>query len=445
MIIQHNISAINSHRQLGKTGGVAAKNLEKLSSGFKVNRAGDDAAGLAISEKMRGQIRGLSMAEQNTRNGVSLIQTAEGGCAEIHSILQRMRELAVQSANGTYQDEDRGQIELEYQAAMEEVDRIASSTHYNGIKLLAGGGKVYARDLPAGPGYGKGSDEAIAKELEKYGFACKVDNNGAVVGLPLLVFDMPANMNVTDMKANLIIKGSDTEPAVTLEINGNAYNGRWVIDASYTQSIWTDNPVNLGTQLCYVFEDSSGRYVGELCNWDENMVGVKLQAGKESGKITDIAIDVWGTFLIGSAAEMKDAYFGEGDGEIILQVGANGKADQRVRIQLEDMSSTGIGIEGSSVITRQKADDGINIIDKAVNVVSAQRAHFGAMQNRLEHTLNNLGVTKENLTAAESSIRDVDMAKEMMEFTKNSILIQASQSMLAQSNQLPQGVLQLLR
>ena len=295
MVIQHNISAMNAHRNMGINNSGTAKNLEKLSSGFKINRAGDDAAGLAISEKMRGQIRGLAMAEQNTSNGISLIQTAEGGLNETHAILQRMRELAVQSSNGTYQDDDRAQLAKEFDALKSEIDRIAESTHYNGKKLLDG-------------------------------------------------------------------------------------------------------------------------------SMDKNNV----------------------------------------DGEALtLQIGANGGADQRVELNIANMDTKSIGIasytdeddnvvpaenlDSASIANMASANKAIEIISAATDQVSGQRAELGAMQNRLEHTLNNLGTAKENLTAAESSIRDVDMAKEMMEFTKNNILNQASQAMLAQANQLPQGVLQLLR
>lgn len=455
MVIQHNISSINAWRGTKNNYHNVSKNLEKLSSGFKVNRAADDAAGLAISEKMRGQIRGLSMAEQNAQNGISLIQTAEGGCDEIHAILQRVRELAVQSANGTYQNEDRGQIELEYKACMEEIDRIASFTHYNGIKLLAGG-SVYAKDLPAGSGYEKGSNAAIAAQMQKYGFACEVDNSGNVA-VNNNVYFYTFSTDASGLKANLIITGNDTEPSLTLEIGGNSYAGTWVSgNVEYDSTIWPlpPNQATSGVAAgnCYVFLDDSGRFVAYLTNIDAAGTSVKLQTGKESGKITDITVNAAGAaFMVTDDTDplidtdMKDARFGDGDGEVILQIGANGTADQRIRIDLEDLSSTGIGIERSSVATREKANAAIESIDNAVNTVSAQRAHFGAAQNRLEHTLNNLGVTKENLQAAESSIRDVDMAKNMMEFTKNNILVQTAQSMLAQSNQLPQGVLALLR
>ena len=275
MRIQNNINALNSLRQLGMNNTNTGKNLEKLSSGFKINRAGDDAAGLAISEKMRGQIRGLEMASKNAQDGISLIQTAEGGLNETHAILQRMRELAVQSSNGTYDNTvDRANIQAEVTALTTEIDRIAKSTKFNGITLLNG--------------------------------------------------------DVNNLK---------------------------------------------------------------------------------------------------------------------MQIGANGTDDEAVALTIADMSAAGLTVESEDIDVSDQdgAKDAIEVIDTAINAVSTTRAGLGALQNRLEHTINNLGVTSENLTAAESRIRDVDMAKEMMVYTKNNILTQAAQAMLAQANMQPQGVLQLLQ
>lgn len=304
MRIQHNISALNTHRNLTFNNAQASKNLEKLSSGYKINRAGDDAAGLAISEKMRGQIRGLDMATKNAQDSVSLIQTAEGALAETHSILQRMRELAVQSANDTNVSADRDAIQLEIKSLAKEITRISTDTEFNTQKLLNGdfGGKV------------------------KSGASFDINNATTAGGK---VFHIGAN-------------------------SGQSIN------------------LSIG-----------------------NMSATALGVDAISGTPTQI----------GSAGT----------------VGA-----------------------GISVSTQSAADNSISIIDSAIRRVSETRASLGAVQNRLEHTINNLGTTSENLTAAESRIRDTDMAKEMMGFTKNNILMQAAQSMLAQANQQPQGVLQLL-
>ncbi|MGG2084573.1 flagellin Hag [Lysinibacillus pakistanensis] len=301
MRIQHNISALNTHRNLTFNNTQASKNLEKLSSGYKVNRAGDDAAGLAISEKMRGQIRGLDMATKNAQDSVSLIQTAEGALNETHAILQRMRELAVQSANDTNVSSDRAALQLEINSLAKEITRISTDTEFNTQKLLDGtfGGKVQS-----------GADFDI--------------NNATATG------------------------------------------------------------------------------------------GKVFHIGANSGQSINLSIGNMSASALGVNA-------------------ADDPADV-----------TEAGTNGINISTQSAADNSISIIDKALNRVSETRASLGAVQNRLEHTINNLGATSENLTAAESRIRDTDMAKEMMGFTKNNILMQAAQSMLAQANQQPQGVLQLL-
>lgn len=270
MIINHNLAAMNTHRQLGTNNTNASKNLEKLSSGLKINRAGDDAAGLAISEKMRGQIRGLDMASKNAQDGISLIQTAEGALNETQSILQRMRELAVQSSNDTNTTSDRKELQKEVAELTKEITRIATDTEFNTQTLMSGG-----------------------------------------------------------------------------------FTGK--------------------------------------------------------------------TFHIGA---------NEG---------------QSITLDIGDMTAKGLGVSGINISGQADADAAITTIQTAIDNVSAERSKLGANQNRLEHTINNLGTSSENLTAAESRIRDVDMAKEMMSFTKNNILTQAAQAMLSQANQQPQGVLQLLR
>ncbi len=274
MRIQHNIAALNAHRQLGGNNAAVGKSLEKLSSGYRVNRAGDDAAGLAISEKMRAQITSLDTAQKNANDGISLIQTAEGALTEVHSMLNRMVELAMQSSNGIYDDTtDRANLDEEFQALKTEIDRVASTTDFNGTKLL-------------------------------------------------------------------------------------------------------------------------------------------------DGTMTTLT----------------------------LQIGATAETDNRLTVAVSDMSATtGLKLGSAAVSNVATATAAVSSVKAAINVVSSARGKLGALQNRLEHTINNLGATSENMTAAESRIRDVDMAKEMMSYTKNNILVQASQAMLAQANQLPQGVLQLLQ
>jgi len=304
MRIQHNISALNTHRNLTFNNAQASKNLEKLSSGYKVNRAGDDAAGLAISEKMRGQIRGLDMATKNAQDSVSLIQTAEGALNETHAILQRMRELAVQSANDTNVSSDRAALQLEINSLAKEITRISTDTEFNTQKLLNG---TFGGQVASGGGY-------------------DINNATAAGGK---VFHIGAN---SGQSINLSIGNMSAE---ALGVNAN-----------------------------------SG-------------ATAKISTPGEIGK-------------------------------------------------------------GINIASQSGANNAISVIDSALKRVSETRASLGAVQNRLEHTINNLGATSENLTAAESRIRDTDMAKEMMGFTKNNILMQAAQSMFAQANQQPQGVLQLL-
>lgn len=382
MRIQHNISALNAHRQLMGNNTAIGKNLEKLSSGYRINRAGDDAAGLAISEKMRGQIRGLNQALSNAQDGISLIQTAEGGLNETHAILQRMRELAVQSANGTYKDEvDRANINKEVSALKSEIDRIAESTHFNKINLLDG-------------------------TLGGYGL------------------DPIANLGDTGLSAI------------------SMYGGRLEVGDEITVSVATDGTVSATTS-------ATGITFNATDNGDGTVSLVAVVDG--SAATADDAKKFEGLTIVATKSELpstdtnytvKVANASKG---LTFQIGANGVDNQQVTLAVADMSSEGIGVDDISVATQEVAAAAIAKIDAAINMVSGTRADLGALQNRLEHTVNNLGTTGENLTSAESRIRDVDMAKEMMELTKNNILAQASQVMLAQANTLPQGVLQLLQ
>ena len=397
MIIQHNISAMNAHRQLATNNSNVAKSLEKLSSGYRINRAGDDAAGLAISEKMRGQISGLKQATRNAQDGISLIQTAEGALQETHSILQRMRELAVQSANGTYDDGvDRVNLNKEVEALKSEIDRISQSTEFNGQKLLDGTMGGYATDAISGvsisiKGGHLANDEIAANIAVDAAGVVTVDTSTATGG-GLAAGDLTgsftlvsSNNGVSTFRYTAAADGSTTQAEL------DAYEG-----LEFTVVAQKD-PANPGQFLPVATGDG------------------------------DITID------------------GDGGQGVTFQIGANGSADQRVTLAVNDMSSSGIGVDDISIASREDANDAIATIDAAINMVSGTRADLGALQNRLDHTINNLGVTKENLTASESRIRDVDMADEMMTYTKNNILTQAAQAMLAQANTLPQGVLQLLQ
>jgi len=376
MRINHNIAALNTYRQLGSANQAQQGSMEKLSSGLRINRAGDDAAGLAISEKMRGQIRGLDMASKNAQDGISLIQTAEGALNETHSILQRMRELAVQSANDTNTDTDRGELQKEMDQLVEEIDRIANTTEFNTKKLL-NGDLSGVREVAQSATFNEVSDSAVFT---------------AISGAATISNDKTYNIEISSANAS------------------------GVYTVSYTDETGASNTATVS---------SSG---GAVTIGDASITFGTLSTG---------SIGAEATFTTRAKVEVR------ADNSLTYQIGAN--SSQTMKVSIEDMSSTALKVNGIDVSSSQAAGASISAINKAIEDVSAERSKLGAFQNRLDHTINNLGTASENLTAAESRIRDVDMAKEMMAQTKNSILSQASQAMLAQANQLPQGVLQLLR
>ncbi len=378
MRINHNISALNTYRQLTLNNTNGSKSLEKLSSGYRINRAGDDAAGLAISEKMRGQIRGLDMAQKNAQDGISLIQTAEGALNETHSILQRMRELAVQSANDTNTDDDRAELQKEVDQLIGELDRIANQTQFNTKNLLKGD------------------------------FALGIDTDTTV-----------SDLLAVGAFESLTFSGLTAEEWEIADNTGA--DGTLTLTGATSGTVLVSNVVAAdGTAQTIRFGGPNGE-----------SVTIKVNNAFAAGDLDGTKFKV------------------TGDGTLKFHIGSN--ANQTIDVAIDDMRVTGgtttaITALGSVDITTQAdAETAITTIDEAIKKVSSTRASLGAYQNRLEHTINNLGTSSENLTAAESRIRDVDMAKEMMEFTKNNILTQAAQAMLAQANQQPQGVLQLLR
>ena len=523
MVIQNNIPALNSHRNLLINNNNLSRNLEKLSSGFRINRASDDAAGLAISERMRGQIRGLAMAEQNTSHAINLIQTAEGGLSETHAIVQRMRELAVQSSNGTFQDSDRMQINHEFQALMSEIDRIAESTHYNGIKLLDGSLGSTA-GLPTVQGtQANGQTVSFAnyagEAREQAAFGGIAETDIAIAGNTVELTYRDANDQLKSVSFTLS-GATSADVATNLEKQMNDHFGQYGITISGTAAADDDNLTiggftandpaassvrfvearvmdsdgevmaaqaggtvskegsNPGRDLdldgvrSITIDGRTFQFVTEASQVDKGSNAIFVSAGSldSNGQLQNVDADLLSSIvgqLRDAGINVEAANDGSADvlrftadtaGQLTFQIGANGSADQRVSMGVNRMSSDSIGISGgdftklegaslasASILTAESAQQAINILDGALDMVSAQRAQLGAMQNRLESTMNSLGIAKENLTAAESTIRDVDMAAEMMQFTQNNILTQAAQSMLAQANQLPQGVLQLLR
>lgn len=557
MVVQHNLNAINANNKMNINVSGTKKATEKLSSGYQINRAGDNAAGLAISEKMRSQIRGLSQATKNANDGISLIQTAEGGLNETHSILQRMRELAVQSANGTYQDDtDREAIQLEVDALKSEIDRIASSTEYNGMKLLDGSlGGTTTGTTDFGARYGvlisantvvDGANNKLKENLSLEGATLTSSVNGVTVTLAdaasgvggenaqwdaagtTLTINLKAGQSYSQSQINDLIKNatmakadsaaaqtstpadvelklksgvftfqkaetfktsagvraaSDDTELVGYLINGTDQNDGYADTIKFTSNNYGEDTrklkiatdvaagkewvatttannegtgikdgeftLHLATGVEYTEEDIQNLLKQAGLDYTVTLTDSKTPDGDKSFYAQKVVAEADADEIeIGKttagAGLGSDKLTGTGKG-LTFQIGANGVEDQRVTLSVGDMSSTSIGVGGADVSTQDAANKAIDMVDRAVKTVSMQRAGLGALQNRLEYTVNNLTTTNENLTAAESQIRDTDMATEMINYTKNNILQQASQAMLAQANQQPQAILQLLQ
>ena len=389
MVVQHNLTAMNSNRMLGLTTASQAKSTEKLSSGYKINRAADDAAGLSISEKMRKQIRGLTQASSNAQDGISAVQTAEGALNEVQDMLQRMNELAVKSANGTNSADDRSYIQNEIDQLVTEIDRVSTTTKFNETYLLKGDTKT-TKDVYFG--------------TSRYGIKAGTT-----------LYDADKNTLTADKLKATLAKG-----------------GKVYTDNAATQL------AKKGVDYAYVtkFYDANGKEVSA----EKAATGGAAVYGDKNAqiKISDDGAD-----LITNKYVTKDSV--NGDLVFNLHVGADSEINNKISVTIEEMSSKGLGVEGLKVDTEDDATVSIDTISAAIQKVSSQRSALGAVQNRLEHTIDNLDNVVENTTSAESRIRDTDMAEEMVNYSKNNILAQAGQSMLAQANQSTQGVLSLLQ
>ncbi len=387
MRINHNISALNAWRSMSETQYTMSKTLEKLSSGLRINRAGDDAAGLAISEKMRGQIRGLDMAVKNAQDAISLIQTAEGALTEVHSILQRMRELAVQAASDTNTNVDRNQIQAELNQLREEIDRIARTTEFNTMKLLDGKIESF-----------RSSPDA------------KVVTAGNI-NLKLSAVSSAASEGTYVIEVGQL-DGSETSP---LDVKITLFKAD-----------------GISTTIATIGAGSAA--LGNITfKWDTKVISLADFGGAlPTGEVVDSAV-------------VRVEAMNTVASQLVFQIGAN--EGHNMLAGIDDMRAAAMGLTTSSLVVtdQNSAERAIMVVDAAIHKVSSARAQLGAIQNRLEHTISNLGVAAENLTAAESRIRDADMAKEMMAFTKQQILMQSSMAMLAQANTQPQTVLQLMR
>jgi flagellin len=404
MRINHNLNALNAWRNLGNANNAMGKSLEKLSSGLRINRAGDDAAGLSISEKMRAQIRGLDQGTRNAQDGISLIQTAEGALTETHSMLQRMRELAVQSANDTNTDADRGALQDEISQLKNEIDRIANTTNFNDKKLLNGDMGLKTAS----------SDDTV------FEITVTSDDNAALLDAEdNLITGASINITAATGGSLSVSDGTDTENfSFTIDDLGGVENLASISATSVT--VANDTNITL-----------------------DGIGVITIKAGTEIGSITSgsalSTTDIDFTELNGTDFQISE------DNRSTLKIGANAGDAENMKVMVNNMDTASLNLTDISVSTQEDSESAIASLDNAIQSVSKQRSKLGAVQNRLEHSINNLSVASENLTAAESRIRDVDMAREMMSFTKNQILLQSSNAMLAQSNQIPQNVLSLLR
>ena len=548
MRIQHNIMAMNAYRNYNNNTSALSKNLEKLSSGYKINRAGDDAAGLAISEKMRAQITGLDAAQKNVKDGISLVKTAEGAMQEVQDMLNRMVYLANQSANGTYDnDVDRANLQKEVDSLRSEIDRIADSANFNGIQLLDGSLKdgatlggtpidltnsvtnVTIRDNTAtaavkpafsvdldgytiktdGTGTGNGTlsleiggatltsgnitlgaDQTIDSDTIANAFNGKtvkigdVTYTAAVSGSKLTFTADIDPKNETDAKADFEVKlGNLTGTGATgvgtindaTQVITAGKPAQTVTQATADFKLSTDmladgTTIKIGDQefkIDYSSDTTQGTTIGvkdlldDTGKLDDTKVAeIANRITKAGGTNTVFTIgNNGGTLTLQSLTTNKDDLSTEAlvrdqisvtpktttGSSLTLQIGDTSDSWNQLQVSVEDMHCAALGIADVDISTQDGAQDAVDVIKKAINSVSMTRGTLGATQNRLEHTQNNLSVMEENITDAESTIRDTDVAEEMMSYTKNNILIQSAQAMLAQSNQVPQGVLQLLQ
>jgi len=525
MVVQHNMQAMNSNRMLNVTTGQQAKSTEKLSSGYKINRAADDAAGLAISEKMRKQIKGLDRASTNAQDGVSAVQTAEGALNEVQSMLQRMNELAVQSANGTNSETDRTAIQNEIDQLTTEIDRVSETTKFNETYLLKGDKAVtkgvrfqYTENTSttntvAGVKFGKNQDigtdattkltvqvtfkgaevgqddmNAIARSIRDSGLsvtmtetwdatatgaagttdagkagagASKLNYKLELTGDAAQKYDVvtvttggqasPANGSVSDQKGVFEIrtKGGDLVAKVTVS-GGKAYR------ATSTDQVHSQSAIISATSASAARTKGHGESA-EYFDKDGNRISnnaLNRYFSVADGTSTTVKVrgdapqvyDAVGNLTSLKAANVSATRDLTGALNLSLHVGADSAGTNKISLNIQSMSSKSLGINGLKVdgTNSKNADNAIETIKEALQKVSDQRAELGAVQNRLEHTIDNLDNVVENTTASESRIRDTDIADEMVRYSKNNILAQAGQSMLAQANQSTQGALSLL-
>ena len=486
MVVQHNLTAMNSNRMLGLTTASQAKSTEKLSSGYKINRAADDAAGLSISEKMRKQIRGLTQASSNAQDGISAVQTAEGALNEVQDMLQRMNELAVKSANGTQSEDDRSYIQNEIDQLTTEIDRVAETTKFNEAYLLKGdqdNEKAYTYS------YGIANDKVatatmsttasakkttitamtfkatasadeqneVAKLIRdqginvQYSNAPKTGDDTKVINSVTVSLNGTDKYTVTGAGNNYSIKDAKGNEVATFTLNNDQLGEQAKTDAitgteTFTASKATAGYKN-GDTVKYYDKDGNGIPENALNKYFSSTTN---DAGTVSSAVrTDapLVYDALGNKIDAAAADISAKQDLTGALTLTLHVGADATSNNQISVNLDAMSAKGLGVNGLKVdgTDDTNAKGAIETIKEAIQKVSTQRSALGAVQNRLEHTISNLDNVVENTTSAESQIRDTDMATEMVKYSNNNILAQAGQAMLAQSNQSNQGVLSLLQ
>ena len=565
MRIQHNIMAMNAYRNYSNNTSALSKNLEKLSSGYKINRAGDDAAGLAISEKMRAQITGLDVAQKNAKDGISLVQTAEGALTEVHDMLNRMVELANQSANGTYEDgTDRVQLQKEITQLQDEINRIADSANFNGIQLLDGSlsggsqvsnvamdattavkGTYMTADVADTGALGGLTTDDIGKTLDytvtwkdgngtehttTVSLTYQGDGTGGVATDNTKNFFTDANGNKYELSASgasAVLEKADVQDAIiaglkaddtfsanfdiaesgdaikfTSKLEGTAGAQVIGIGVSETTSLAASNGLNAsmagdvtktdaydsmqkfnangltvanGASMTqeeleanifeldgHKFLVATGLTTDQIKALGSDVTIIELSSAAapdatdakkiaaEISRVTGMETKVYDAAVAAANITTTDIIFTKDTlsltgNTLTLQIGDTSDDFNQLNVSIQDCHAASLGIAGIDISTQKGAQDAVDVIKNAINYVSDVRGTLGATQNRLDHTINNLSVMEENIQDAESTIRDTDVADEMMAYTKNNILIQSAQAMLAQANQVPQGVLQLLQ
>ena len=494
MVVQHNLKAMNSNRMLGLTQSSQAKSTEKLSSGYKINRAADDAAGLSISEKMRKQIRGLTQASTNAQDGISAVQTAEGALNEVQDMLQRMNELAVQAANGTNSENDRSYIQSEVDQLVSEINRVSETTKFNETYLLkgdtsgtkktshfdmnysstAGSVQASATSIATSP-----ADSSVASMVTftvgagtKFGSQATASDTVSVGGKSYSLADYKNVAELADAisgnskVASAVVTKSTWETTFSATSASNATTSISITNAGISNQNTSSDSIGTGVASFAVTGVASGvsGYVSDsvTVTVGSNGYSVKLTGLTSATTATDVADQIvkglkeqgvdasneGGNVSVNTVAastEITLTAAKKSTNQVLdLHVGADSASTNKINMEIESMDAQSLGVQGISVTSAQNATSAIDTIANAIQKVSQQRSSLGAIQNRLEHTINNLDNVVENTTSAESQIRDTDMATEMVKYSNNNILSQAGQAMLAQANQSNQGVLSLL-